>query len=684
MKKIILNLILVTCFSLSSVNAALATQIVESSPIIVQPYDLREISQQMLAQDRINRDQELAIRGLIDDNQRLADTALARQQDATLEKVNQTMAKYRDYLIARDQLRITAYGQRISKYHDLIVLTEDVDDMKDAGQTLRLKGDTLAEKYIMLTQLKDEMAALNEKLKGKAAHENVEVDKIQLLTQRLGEMDQRIARYDGILAAKDRQIAKLNESVRWLNQVAAANKHKAEYYQLTSDSLKNQLGQLETELTQKKEQLDLLKSELENKITEANNPALKNQLGRLGAELAQKKEQVGLLKPELENKITEINNLDQQIKQVPQGLTKDDRLKLARELIELHQEQAALLAEKSKLTMQQYDIFERHFDGFEARMKNSLAEHRFQAIQKNQGLLQMQIQDLKSQLQDKENQIAAMKTASDQTTLMLSDYQKKLESKNNAYNEQLGQILASRNYQAQMEKQYADLNARIQQKEAQVVKIKKDMYDLQESTKDKDQDLQAKDLSLSMEQKMTDEKIKGYQDKIRDLTTELALDRERLRGMPSSDEIDYLRTGLAKAAAQLKQKDAMLAATKANADEYEKEFKAQSKEFQSLKEQLQSAYVDINRKNEDLKYKDLAIVRLKERSAIKEGDLSDQVRALTKQLKTSGKIPPGNTPENKIDKLKQALDKIDEQGRMINVLVEKLRECGQSADLTRE
>ena len=34
-------------------------------------------------------------------------------------------------------------------------------------------------------------------------------------------------------------------------------------------------------------------------------------------------------------------------------------------------------------------------------------------------------------------------------------------------------------------------------------------------------------------------------------------------------------------------------------------------------------------------------------------------------------------------KLKQALDKIDEQGRIINVLAQKLQDAGQSVDLTK-
>ena len=86
---------------------------------------------------------------------------------------------------------------------------------------------------------------------------------------------------------------------------------------------------------------------------------------------------------------------------------------------------------------------------------------------------------LKQQLDDKTAQ-------SDQMNLMLSDYQKKLESKDNAYNNELRQLLRSKNDQALMGKQIAYLNAQLQEKEAQVVNIKKDMYDLQELSKAKD------------------------------------------------------------------------------------------------------------------------------------------------------------------------------------------------------
>ena len=93
---------LIFCFGISSVDAARATEVVEAPAVVVQSNDLSDISQQMMAQDRINRDQELAIKGLVDVNQKLTNTVLARQQDERLDAINQTMIKYRDALLYRD------------------------------------------------------------------------------------------------------------------------------------------------------------------------------------------------------------------------------------------------------------------------------------------------------------------------------------------------------------------------------------------------------------------------------------------------------------------------------------------------------------------------------------------------------------------------------------------------------
>jgi chromosome segregation ATPase len=235
------------------------------------------------------------------------------------------------------------------------------------------------------------------------------------------------------------------------------------------------------------------------------------------------------------------------------------------------------------------------------------------------------------------------------------------------------------------------------------------MHDMEELIKTKDKDLQERDLNLSIVQ----QKAEAGEVLVRSLKTDLALARAQISGMPSSDEMAFLRMGYQKATGELKQKDAVLLSIKANADEYVKEFKEETKQFKTLKEQLEEANEEINRKNEDLKYKNLELVRLKERSVIKESNLQEQIRILTRKLVLAEKgVAGARAPENKSEvlqaqlksakgeivdlqnqldrlkfltksdtvgeKLKQALDKIDEQGRRISYLAEKLQECGQT------
>jgi len=541
--------ILILCFGLSSVNASLAVQAVEISPVVVQPYDLQELNQQMLDRDRQNRDEEIAIQGLIEENNKLTQGALTRQEDEGLRKINQTMLSYRNALLSRDQARIMANSERwFLRYGDLIALTEDADAMTEDRRDLESKSGLLAEKYQMLTALKDEMTALNEKLRGEGVGKlnqkeaiiesykkiaQQQQDKIQMLVGRLGEMDRNLARAQSEASSKD-------ESIRWLNQVLAVTKNKAEYYKLTSYLLKSELENKINELYQKEQQVELLNTELKNKIAqEKNQSVLEYQIQDLKAQLQDKQNQITSMKTEIQS---------------------------------------------DRKTQAQADT-----------LRQQLADQ------------QNRVDLLKQELDSKIAQ-------SDQMTLMMSDYQKKLESKDNAYNEELRQVLSSNNDRARREGQIADLSARLQEK----------------------------DLSLSMmQQKMMDEKTK-----------------------------------------QLKQKDEMLFQIKANADEYAKEFKEQSREFQSLKEQLQSAYEEI--------------IRLKEHSTIKLQSKAHEnnVEALQAQLKSASlQIKDLQVQLNQLnalsqgdrlrEKLKQALDEINEQGRVVNVLVQQLHEAGKSVNLTQ-
>jgi len=876
----------------------------------------------------------------------------------------------------------------------------------------------LTSKDATIKQLQDEIVALkdqSQELASKQSTLNAQADQINTLTEPVkdqpvvADMRGQVVTLKNQIRRQDAELKAKDDSIQWLNQVLTAAKNKVKYDQLTNqerqvstqqfqsqiealkadfahrfrhyDELLDIISGFKTravnwahELAQKQAQVNLLKSELENKITlekslKAQLQAKESQLQGFNAQLQDKDTQLETKDNQLKVQTTQLQATTSQLQaQTTQLQTKDAQMskmqadwshnfKLAQQLIDLHQQEEALLNQKSEMTLQQYDLFDRHFTAFEKRMNELLDSNRMKSMdlsgqvealkselasqeqdvvalkkqletslanQQDQNAMQMQLRDLQSQLQekenqlnsaqaqgqqladkegqlnilqeqlttqnaqatqntqnlsaqmavlknqlaDKENQLDALKDQSDlqskqqaeslrkqladqqkaidvlqekldaqnaqatendqalssqvqalkvqltdkekqlndlkhqserqskeierdlrkqmagqqeridalqqqldaknaqakQSGDILSDYQKKLEAKNSAYNNQLGTILTFRNYQKQMIAQIETMSGRLQDREAQLVKIKKDMYDLQTSMNNKYTDIQTHDLNLSIiQQKALDQKIEAYKnnittlqstnkdqaDEIKRLKADLALVRQQLKGMPSSDEITFLKTGLADAKAQLKQKDQMLAQAQANADEYAKEFKAQSAEFQSLKVQLQEAYDQLSQKNEDLKYKNLEVVRLKERGAINNTrDLEEQVRVLNEKLaaaqqaaqkpqaaakvrviekiryvekerpvervrevvvKTSDsnkvkalqeQLAHANADikdlQSKLDdfilssqknrlaeKLRQALRKIDEQGRIINMLAEKLKSVGQAVDLSQ-
>ncbi len=691
----------------------------------------------------------------------------------------------------------------VSRYGDLITLTEDTDAMTEDRGYLEGKSGLLAQRYQMLTDLKDEMTALDDKLRdeGLGASDQKEKiiegykkiaqeqqDKIQMLVERLGEVDQKISHFDEIMAQKDQQMARLKDSlVMAKNELKAPMPLSPVIVQLSAPSGAVELPSViiqsnvkspvsgvvalppvivnasnGQQLAKKQEQIDLLKEELEHKITELqargsnvaaapgaveippvvvqpnDNESVRwlRQVLAVAKEKAEyykltsQEERISLqqvqgevrdIKEDFaqhmswkEDQIAKMKADIQAILQTKANEEKDSRkssvrlnenMDLARQLIDLQQQETALLDEKSDLEADQNAMLDRHFLAFENKVKRLLADHQVQNAD-----MQNRIQALKDELDQERQQVDSLKTQvqsaqevkqeadslkqqldskiaqSDKMTLMMANYQKKLESRDSAYNEQLRQILFFKNYQARMEAQVADLNAQVQEKEAQVVKIKKDMYDLQQWANAKDSETQAKDLSLAMaQQKAMDEKINGYQDKINglqamddeqvkeitSLKTDLALVREELAGMPSSDEINFLRTGLKKATIELAKKDQALSQIKADFDEYAKEFKSQTREFKSLKDQLVQARQEMDRQTEDLKYKNMEVTRLKERSVVREGDLQDQIRALTGKREV---LPKGDRLR---EKLQQALDKINEQGRLVGVLTQKLQACGK-------
>jgi len=679
---------LVLCFFFSSINLGLATEVFEIPPILVQPYDWSGMNQQFLQIDRENQENAAAIEGLMRKNQAPAPTIPKK---------------------------------RISKYQELIDLTIDADDITSIGQNLVLRRDLIGEKYKILDDLKNEMTALNDKLGAVGSNQQLQnlvqqqKAKVEILTQRLGELDQRISGYDDTISQKDRQIAQLkdnltsdeqeainnevviksqheqidnlkqeagkyislntkvgldlppiivrptntqqplspsadnstvaakdqviaqlenkllalsqalkvkDDSIRWLNQVAAVTKKKSEYYQLTAQRYQMSLQQVQREVQEIKDDVSLHNndfSHLEKNIdflssqVNAINIQLAKSSGQtstiqtdnsvstqlLKDQLAQKNEQLELLKTELEDKITEAQAQAVLVAQMKTQLQEDQKVKLEADTLKQQ-----LLSQQDKT------------------------------------------EQLKAQLDNKSSQ-------SDQMTAMADDYQKKLEAKDSVNNKQLEELMTFKNYQAMMEKQVTDLNARLQDKEAQVIKIKEELYDVQQSNAAKDKDSQVKDLSLSM-----------MQEAVQRLKKQLEQAPGQLPSVTTnSDEIDFLRKAYKEASVQLKQKDDMLLKVQANADEYKKEFLAQSKEFQSLKDQLAAAQQELQHKD---KVQDLR-VQLKEAN-VQIKDLQDQLD----QLRAPGKNSPIES------KLSQALDKINEQGKVIYALSQKLQDCSQN------
>jgi len=1084
--------ILIPCFIFSSVNVGLAAQAMDIPPVIVQPYDLSVVNQQMAELDREKEEQEVAIQALLKENKELAKSALVNQKDSTLEKIND------------------ALDTAQKAYDELISLTEDVDAVKGTGQKLQLKGDVIEQKFKILNDLEREMVVLNDKLKVQSTNKDLsqlsqeQADKIQILTQRLGEMNEKISKYEGILAQKDEEISLLknevgkfqsdagaqdeiitqqkneiailkdqiknigipsqesmelppiivnptpsqqvdkemdaalaakdqliqvqksqiedlqaqiknnvseplpsnavavppiivmandtpqptadtgdntallaakdqtikdqknqidllkteleskitnekdqgqvvaskesiikdqenqiatlkaqsqdltskdesikaqeeqlnaasakikdqgsayetleaqvtglrnrihsqdidlkvkSDSIHWLNQVLAVAKNKADYYKLTSEqdklsmqqvqgevqgikddfarrfkdydqfenaiaSLKGQVSQLSAALAEKQEQVDTLKSDLESRINEKDKASqlafqvylkkeqqVRDLKADMASMIAQEKNEGDAnaqaqqnLKAQIQDKEDQVVKMkadiqailqDRANKEIYAATQVDSRVKLAQQLIDLQQQETALLEEKSRLTSDQNVVFDGHVTDLQDKIKQLLANHQIQITnlnsrmeelngeliqrqqevdrlktelenkiseEKDQNALTAQIHDLKSELQEKEGQIAEMnakiqsgqetqleantlkqelveqenkasllkqeldmKNAQlDKMTAMMGEYQKKLESKNNAYNEELRQVLSVKDIQVQLGNQINYLNAQVQRKEAEVIKIKKDMYDLQESVGTKDKDAQSKDIILAIvQQKAIDEKVKEYGQTINNLQAsnakqaqevvglkaELAMARQALVGMPSSDELEFLREGLKKATVELKEKDDMILQIKANAQEYAKEYKEQSQEFQSLKQQLSNAQNEIANRDEDLKYKGMEVARLKFLSKSGDSDLKKQVMFLTMRLEDADKRLRSKTHASRLEvlqeklkkanvenknlrieisrltsstkddpleeKLSQAVNKVDEQGQVINTLTKKLQECGQTIDVTQ-
>ena len=648
--------------------------------------------------------------------------------------------------------RIANLKNRMAQLSNELGQKEDVIDQLNANlrdKVAQLKDQTAMDYEI--TDLKDQIDHLNDQLHEKQTEignlqdqihsRHVTEQEVNVLKVRLSDQENNL---QTIKQEFDSKVGELNRVTLLMED------YKVKFQ--TAQGTQAQVDVLKAQLAAQESKLDQLEVALRQKITREVNA----QIDALNQELTDEKSKVELLKQNLNDKIGELNRANLKIDEYKAKL------------------------QTLQETEGQVDTLKQELAGQENRMGLLTAELKERIAQaKTQKVLEFQIQDLKSQFNDKQKEIAALKAEvlagqetqaqtetlmrqlsdeqnkaqllrqelesrsaqNDQMTQIIADYQKKLEAKDSAYNDQLRQTLIAKKNQSLMEAQINELNSRLQDEEAQLVKVKKEMYDLQQAASSKDQDAQARDLSLSIaQQKLMNEKINDYQQKIdglqaadksqlqviADLKAELALARQKVSAMPSNDEIEFLKSGLKKATSQLQEKDAMLLQIKANAAEYEKQFKDQTSQFESLKMQLQDALNRVDHKTEDLKYKNLELIRFKEQAKSKEADLQDQVGVLSWKLDAANKklnakgvvinktvvVDGGNKAEalqaqldqanlqikdlqNQLDalkgsmtedrlreKLKQALDKIDSQGRYINELVQKLHDAGQAGNLT--
>ena len=623
--------ILIISFSLSSVNVSLASDIIDVSPVVVQPYDLGPMN-------HVNKG-----------NQERLSTIEGRD----LGTLNQTDRENQEKALALEGLIKEHERQMAKASGSNIPPSARLDGGQSIVSTIDYTQDPILERYKVLTELEDEMQALNTKISTAESNEDLQATShqqegtIRELNKRLDEGEERINHDEDTLAQKDRQITELKDSLaETLNETIVNGK-----------SAKVQ-----------KDQMDLLKSELENKITESKTSAselkAKDETIRWlnqKLDVAKKQAQYYQLSSQQDNLAT------QQIQKEVQDLKSD----FAQHFKDYDQFENTINSLKGQVSQLQEQLSQKQsqVDLLKLELKNKISQGGDQAVLEADTLKQQLVGE-KDRIGQLKQQLEMKSAQSDQLSLMVDAYQKKLEDRNNINNDQLKQIMSDKNYQAQMDKQIAYLSTQVQEKEGLIVKIKKAMYDLQQQNDAS----QAKDLNSFLGQQKTMSK------EIQRLKTELEL-ATRGHGVPvpgSSDELNFLRTAYKQVAAELEQKSKMLGEAKANAAEYEKAYKEQSKGFQSLKEQLRDAQRELKLKDAQLMHKGDG------NKAVLLQEQLDKAKVEIKDLQTQLKQFEASSQHNALqDKLKQALDKIDQQGRSISILNQKVQDCGQSADLTK-
>jgi len=142
------------------------------------------------------------------------------------------------------------------------------------------------------------------------------------------------------------------------------------------------------------------------------------------------------------------------------------------------------------------------------------------------------------------------------------------------------------------------------------------------------------------------------------LRQELALARQRLQGMPSTDEIDFWKSGLKKAAAELKEKGQMLAGLQAAAGHYPEKLAIQTKALQSLKAQLEGVQQELSKSQGIVDDKTKEILRLKYLSKMAQQDWRKQVMELNRKLDAAQKKFGQKMYENRIMALEKQISNL--------------------------
>jgi chromosome segregation ATPase len=620
---------------------------------------------------------------------------LIRERDASIRWLTQVLTAAKS---KAEYFRLTSQKNQVTVRQ----VREEVRDIKE-GFARQMKDYDQFEKDIVY--LRNQVVRLG----GELSEKQGQVDLLKSeLENKITEEKDRTAQLQGKdnqLQDQNSQIVKMKTDIQ---SIVQGQSNLQELIGLAKKliGLQNKEASLLLEMNKYREDENALFDKhflfFENKIKQSlfghqfQATALRHHMEAMKAQLEQKQEQLEAMKAQRDDLLVkerrqgvyeyQISDLKSQIR----ATDNQNTIEALQTALNLKEEQNRRLTEDLKAKIaQQHNQFV--LEGQIRELKTQLADEEKQITALRAEIVseqqtQQQSSALRQQVAEQENRVNLLKQQLDarnsqynQMSALVTDYQQKLESRNSEYNEQLKQALATKNDQSvQMKAETKDLSARLQEAQAEVVRIKKAMYDLQQASAVKERDVQTRDLSASVQ----DTEIKN-------LKTDLALARQQLNGKPNSEEIDYLEASLKKATEQYKAQAQQITALTAELNEKEQAISKAKVSANEFSKQLQEANDALGEKQEDLKYKDMAILRLKEQYKqlqhevkIPQGrynemelkrmlkDANEKIKSLEALLKAK----PETKGEGDGARLKAALNKIDEQDSVINELNQKLRE----------